>query len=148
MLCSRTSRPVTRILAIFLATLLSFTITSDAFGFDPCPHHGVPVRAAHAGMSHHQSPPNPHASHHDDAPPSHHDDAPRSHHDAQHGVCTCLGACNATAAVPVPSAPEINAIVTQAPVSRSHLTTTDAPASLSLQLQPYGIAPPAPTGIR
>src|SRR4051812_24666041 len=92
----RTLRPLRRITAALFAVALCFSITADAFGLDPCPHHGVPERAKAAGiaapmpMSHHAM---------SDAPVDH-----KTKHDAHHGVCTCSGACDTVVAVAVPQA--------------------------------------------
>jgi hypothetical protein len=129
---------MTRIFALFLAAVLSMSLTSDALGLDHCPHHGVPEgaqtadAAPMAGM-HHES---------HDAPAG--DTHRAGHGDTQsHGVCTCMGACAVAAAVPVPSAPEINAAITHAPEAPIIVAVRAPRASHQLDLLPYGIAPPS-----
>src|SRR3954470_1830091 len=128
---TRNIRPAARVVALFLATLLCFSITSDAYGLDPCPHHGVPehgsshaAMAPMAGMAHH-------SSHHSD-----------SHDKDAHGICTCMGACSTAAAVPVPAAHELD-VATVTALAPDYAATADvAYNSFHLQYLPYGIAPP------
>jgi hypothetical protein len=140
---------VTRFVACILAALLTFGMASDAFGFDPCPHHGVPQAVPHTSAQ--AAPAAQHHAHTDThaAPAAHHQHehaqgkstSPEAKHD-QHGICTCMGACSVAAAIPMPVAQIHASAITRAPIAFALAPDVDAPASLHLDLLPYGIAPP------
>ncbi|HEX6693246.1 MAG TPA: hypothetical protein VF035_00950 [Longimicrobiales bacterium] len=129
--------------ALFLSVLLLGGIATDAFGLDPCQHHSLSA-AAHDTASAPAQPsagtPSPHAGHDGHAAPS----GDGATHDGGHAdICTCLGTCSIAAAVPVPHADALADGSTHVTVVPHAPAASGAPASLQLDLLPYGIAPPA-----
>lgn len=144
-------RSLKRLAAGLSAALLCFSLTADAFGLDPCPHHGVPESSAAAapatpgkhaqhGMAHEALAHTAlHAAQHGQS-----SNAPdKSKHDGHHGVCTCAAACDTVVAVTTPRADGPIFAVAIASDAAYHRETTTNRTSHTLDLLPYSIAPPA-----